>query len=374
MSSSFAPTTTASATRPLEWRGPRRTSRLMPLFAGSADSTTGDVRVSPPSVDGYYPEGVEVTMTAVPRPGYSFFNWAERTGSRDHGPALNPVTLRVVQPVRYIAEFTSNPFTAVVTEPPGFDVIVDGARTTAPANFVWAAGSEHTLEATPVRPPAPDSDTRVLGPQWSDGGPLARTVTAAETGSEYKVVYQRQFQLQTGRDTILSPSSPDGFYDEGAQVALSADPAPPSEFTHWTGDAAGNQLPLLWAVTAPAFLQANFSVPGATAKSGLVNAASLQSGELSPGEIITIIGAGIGPQRGMATGIDPATGRFPVEAAGVKLSIAGKPAPLLYVSAKQINAVAPFGFGEARIGGSRTGLQRPALEPRILRGFVGFQN
>jgi uncharacterized protein (TIGR03437 family) len=60
----------------------------------------------------------------------------------------------------------------------------------------------------------------------------------------------------------------------------------------------------------------------------------------APGSIVSIYGARLGPENGVAGRIESA--RFTAELAGVRVLVDGVPAPLLYVSASQINAVIPY--------------------------------
>ena len=71
------------------------------------------------------------------------------------------------------------------------------------------------------------------------------------------------------------------------------------------------------------------------------------AGPVAPGEILSIYGAGYGPQMGVSAEI--AGGRIGTQLGGVQVLMNGTPAPLLYVSASQINLVAPF-----EISGSTT--------------------
>lgn len=66
------------------------------------------------------------------------------------------------------------------------------------------------------------------------------------------------------------------------------------------------------------------AAPASISPDAILNAASLSSGPLSPGEIITLLG---------------------VDASGnVSMLVNGLPAPLLYAGAGQVNAVVPFGL------------------------------
>src|SRR5262249_59242546 len=73
----------------------------------------------------------------------------------------------------------------------------------------------------------------------------------------------------------------------------------------------------------------------------VVNALSLQGGSVAPGEIVSIFGAGLGPESGMPGGIE-AAGLLANLVAGVEVRFDGVPAPLFYVENQQINAQVPY--------------------------------
>jgi len=73
----------------------------------------------------------------------------------------------------------------------------------------------------------------------------------------------------------------------------------------------------------------------------VVNTASLSSGPVSPGELVTIFGSGMGPQAGVAALIDPAN-LLPTQLAGVQVLFDGVAAPLFYAQAGQIDAQVPY--------------------------------
>jgi uncharacterized protein (TIGR03437 family) len=73
----------------------------------------------------------------------------------------------------------------------------------------------------------------------------------------------------------------------------------------------------------------------------LVNAASQSQGAVSPGEIVTIYGTGIGPASGVTGALD-ASGLMGNLLAGTQVTFDGVPAPLFYAQASQINAQAPY--------------------------------
>jgi uncharacterized protein (TIGR03437 family) len=74
----------------------------------------------------------------------------------------------------------------------------------------------------------------------------------------------------------------------------------------------------------------------------VVSSASYQGGAVAVGEMASIFGAALGPPVGVAAELDPDTGMLPTELAGVRVFFDDHPAPLFYVSSRQINAQVPF--------------------------------
>ncbi len=89
-----------------------------------------------------------------------------------------------------------------------------------------------------------------------------------------------------------------------------------------------------------------FAAPAATAGPSILtvnNAASNQSGAIAPGEIVAVKGSGLGPADGVGYALDP-NGRLSTQAAGVQVLFDEFPAPLVYVSQSQVNAIVPYGI------------------------------
>jgi len=74
----------------------------------------------------------------------------------------------------------------------------------------------------------------------------------------------------------------------------------------------------------------------------VVNAASYTDGPISPGEMVTIFGTGIGPAKPAYATMDPATGKLATTIGGVQVLFSGVPAPMIYASSTQVSAVAPY--------------------------------
>ena len=73
----------------------------------------------------------------------------------------------------------------------------------------------------------------------------------------------------------------------------------------------------------------------------VVNAASFESGPISPGEIVTVGGTGMGPLAPAGLTLDQ-SGKVSTTASDVQVLFGGVPAPLTYVSSTQINVVVPY--------------------------------
>jgi uncharacterized protein (TIGR03437 family) len=73
----------------------------------------------------------------------------------------------------------------------------------------------------------------------------------------------------------------------------------------------------------------------------ITNAASGATGAVSPGELVSIFGTGLGPVSPAGLTLN-AQGNVSTSLSGVTVSFNGTPAPLTYVSATQINCVVPY--------------------------------
>jgi uncharacterized protein (TIGR03437 family) len=113
---------------------------------------------------------------------------------------------------------------------------------------------------------------------------------------------------------------------------------------------------------------------------GVASAAGgLLAGRVAPGEVISIYGLNFGVAPTAAT--FDSSGFLPTALAGVQVTINGAPAPLMYVSGTQINAVTPFELVSAStaslsitVSGSPLPTFLLAVDPQIPAVFNGVLN
>jgi uncharacterized protein (TIGR03437 family) len=106
----------------------------------------------------------------------------------------------------------------------------------------------------------------------------------------------------------------------------------------------------------------------------IVNAASFLGGPVAAGEIVTLFGALIGPDQ--ATGPRMTTpGFLDTSVADVRVLFDGVPAPLLYVSARQVTAIAPFGIAgrfRTRVELEYRGVRSNGVELAVVEAAPGI--
>ena len=96
----------------------------------------------------------------------------------------------------------------------------------------------------------------------------------------------------------------------------------------------------LGIVSKVQFGSGGWTAPPCLSTDVLSSATLSGSGGIAPGELVTLTGFGIGPDRGVAYQPD-AKGNVPTQLGGVQVLFDGVPAPILYAQSRQINVVAP---------------------------------
>jgi uncharacterized protein (TIGR03437 family) len=108
------------------------------------------------------------------------------------------------------------------------------------------------------------------------------------------------------------------------------------------------------ASNTPQTISVTLAVTGSALPSvvitGVRHSATGLSGPIAPGELITLTGTGLGPNTGTEFSVNPATGMVDTTLAGSRVVFGSTPAPLTYVSATQINVIAPYEIaGQSRV-------------------------
>ena len=124
------------------------------------------------------------------------------------------------------------------------------------------------------------------------------------------------------------------------------------------------------------------ALPGTPSFSSLVSSASFQTGPVAPGELITFFGHYLGPAAPNTWTLG-ANGVLTIPNANIQVFFDDVPAPLVYISAGQVNAVAPYstanGISTVRIqtaGGSvsSTSIAAAATAPGIFPNAIVNEN
>jgi uncharacterized protein (TIGR03437 family) len=178
-----------------------------------------------------------------------------------------------------------------------------------------------------------------------DGGPAARAqlvspnaIAVDSVGNVYIAdgsTRIRQIVYPSGIITTIAGTGTQGYSGDGGLGVSAQINTPMAAATDPSGglyiaDAANNAVRAL-----------RFAGSSATVGS-VVNAASNASGAIAPGEAVVLYGAGLGPSS--LTQFQLINGSVPSSLAGTSVLFNGAPGPVLYTSANQVAAIAPFGL------------------------------
>lgn len=170
--------------------------------------------------------------------------------------------------------------------------------------------------------------------------PTSQTVQVTSTTSGTSAPFTATFVPSTGGDFLtVMPSS--GTTPATLTLAVNSTVASGLAAGTYTGDvqvSSGSGAAQTLKVTL------TVSPAGTPVILSVNSAASFQSGAVSPGEIVTIFGNGIGPATptlGMSFA-PTASGTVPTTLGGVTVTFNGVAAPLIFVAPNQINLVVPY--------------------------------
>ena len=240
-----------------------------------APPSTGAVRVTPPSEDGFYTLGAEIRAEAIPTPGseYQFESWGGTLWGH-HGRASNPATWRVDRSGKsFDSVFTDRPLLRVEANVEPFVLNLTGYYDGGGSKWTYAPVTLFTdLRRTEIgigldevqRAPRKGLE-RYRFEGWSDGGAISRSLRLPRQGGVLTAQFASEFPLTTHvarRDSgsvAVDPASSDRYYGAGTSVALRANPAPSWEFVRWLGDIEGHDPTAEVEIDRPLHVEAVFS-------------------------------------------------------------------------------------------------------------------
>jgi len=233
--------------------------------------------------------------------------------------ATTPVTLTISVNSQSLQPGTTYTGTVTLTPAGGTALQIPVSVTTSAQPTVSAApaagGSSLSFSYR-----AGDNTPSPLSISVTGGSGLAFTATAKSDSGNWLSVSPLAGTTPATLSVSISPSGlAAGTYNGSITVA-------------GTGGATGTStIPVSLTVTAP--------LPTITQ---LGNSASYVGGSISPGEIITVFGTGLGPTPAVQSPTVNANGLVATTLGGVSISVNGFAAPILYASNTQVTAVVPY--------------------------------
>jgi uncharacterized protein (TIGR03437 family) len=165
--------------------------------------------------------------------------------------------------------------------------------------------------------------------QAGDTNPVPQVLTVSSTGTAIP------FTATASSSAWLSVSPASG--TTPASLSVSVSPADLGAGTY-----SGSIVLSAGSGTAPVSVAVTLMVSAPLPIiSRVVNAASYLGGAVSPGEIVVIFGSDVGPSTGVSAQ-PSSSGIFGTTLANVQVTFNGYPAPLLYASSEQVNAIVPY--------------------------------
>jgi uncharacterized protein (TIGR03437 family) len=172
--------------------------------------------------------------------------------------------------------------------------------------------------------------------------PSSVTYTVA-LGDNPNIPAPKTIQVESGGVPLnFTENSPQGTVSGGLFATPASVPAPASgigslgSFEYDITIAGGSQKVVVPVTT---IVTTSPQVPPLIGS--VVNAASQTAGSVAPGEILTIFGFGAGPSNTAGFTLDP-SGKVANSLNGAQVLFDGRPAPMIYGSASQVNVIVPY--------------------------------
>ncbi len=271
-------------------------------FVGATSAATQSVALSSPTSGSF-------TTNVSTRTGGNWLSVTPSTGSLGSSITINANA----------SGLTAGTYTGTVS------ILVNNAVTTnipvtftvAPASALQLSSTNLTFNHLTSNTAAPAAQTVNIGSSTS-GVALGYTATATSAGNWLAVTPANGTTPGSVSVSVNPTGLVAGTYNGTVSIASSAASNSPQTIN------------VTLNVTAPA-------LPNVTS---VLSAASLAPTVTTPGLILTLRGANMGPADGVSGSV--MDGMLSTNLGGVTVTFDGVPAPLLYVSATQINLVAPY--------------------------------
>ena len=270
---------------------------------------------------------------------YVFKRWSNGgTQSQEVTVPANPDASFVL-----VAEYDLLSQTVVRSLPPGGEVLVDGARCPTPCAIDRPDGTDVRIAAPPITNVSELSRLEFVS--WSDAGARDRTINVSGgEATSLTANYRASNRITLGLDPpeggriLVEPSSPDGFYVEGAMVTLRVEEKPGFRFRRWDYDVTGTSGTVVLTMSRPRAAVARFDKVPFIAPTGIRNAAgNTPDRVVAPGSLISILGDGLAPY----AEVGPAGPILAQALAGTSVMVGNRILPLVSVSPERIDAQLP---------------------------------
>lgn len=269
---------------------------------------------------------------------YTFQKWSNQTAPSQ---SITVDQNMAASGYRLTANYNELSRVVVQSSPSGLPLLVDGIKCVTPCNVDRQNGDSFRVTApTEI---ALGQGSRLDFGSWSDSGASEHIVTVSQDYTTLTASYNTLYQLSAssspanGSSFKFSPSSSDGFYVAGTNVAVTAVANPGFKFGHWSGDLSGSYPAGTVTMSAPVGVIAEMATVPYIAPAGISNAAgATPSSAVAPGSIISIFGQNLASvtQVGAVNPLAQSIG-------GTSVTVNNAILPLLFVSPQQINAQLP---------------------------------
>jgi hypothetical protein len=228
------------------------------LNAQAVPANGGDLTIAPPSADGFYNSGTQVSVQAVPRSGFSFTGFSgSLSGKSPSG------TVPMTAPRSLTAAFSSIPPITVTisSNVAGGRVIIDGVEEATPVQRLWVPGETHQISAPLVVSQGIASRLAFLN--WSNAQPQTFTFTTPSSDASLEARFALEHLVTANANPAAGGTvTGGGWIRSGQSATIQATPAQGFTFSNFSGAITGPANPQNVVVNGPLNVVANFASVG----------------------------------------------------------------------------------------------------------------